>query len=471
MAEIGRELDAASGNADETATPPPQPGTPVNVEIKKRYITTENPTENSGLYGRELRELAANEMDRTPTEDLPIDPLIAFLEEWGNYANGQFNCLVYRLPDSGPRRMPGSTYRRPYFGPAPEMLGTMSFDSNIGTFTANLQALNQYSGGSFQVYLIDVYGRRVQDAVLWTCTIADPASVPGQQQQQQTGQSQYIEQRPPHREESEEDRQLKALRNQLLQASIDRMLNPPAPPPPASSLSPEDQAQLYLLRQAPSLLPNMFGQMAELQRGLIDAASNSAKEPTMKDRLIDAGLELATKNPAIVDRISSTLERIINRLLPPPTETAAPPPPAVHYLPQQQTAPQPPPPPRTPVTDTANEDGEEDEEIMIILDELLKLLNSRKELTANDPVLIALYQRYPLKFRAAASLIASQSLDDIIAWVCAQDSMFDNLLTSEVSGPYLRQRIAQLQIVFQQAGKQQQQAKDEPTEDNNSDVE
>jgi hypothetical protein len=459
MEQLGRELDAA-GAAPSASTPSimPPPGVQAQVESKIRYPIT---VDSRGGYGRDLEDLAASEAGNLPplNDDLPSDPLLDFLEEWNQYANGQYQCLVYRLPDSGPKRIPGSMYNRPYFGPAPENLGTMIFDANVSTFISDLQMLNQNSGGSFQVHLINMQGRRVPDAILYSCTVADPYDPQkARQQPQAQAQPQYLQARPV--EKSDAEKRMERMTEQLLETAIQRALNPAAPvATQGSALNAEDQALLYVFKNT-DVLGTVIAKVKEASAAADPVPADST---TWKDRGIEALVGLAQTNPAIVDRVSGVLERVVTRIFPDPVPAPAyyPQPYAQQPTPQQlQPAPQPPPQPQP-----ASEQPsivEKDMEIMDILQEFITLLNSSKQLEKNDPVFKKLQRKYPLKFRAIVRLIAASPLDSIIDWVKLQDPIYKSMLESDVSGPFLHNRIGELQIVFQDAIKGAEAAKQPP---------
>lgn len=450
---------------DITDTPPEDmPAVPpgVDADVTVRYKSRVRDKEKPHDDDRELRELAA-----TMEDDNPPDPLSEFLETWANYVG--YNCMALRLPDPSTRRMPGQTYNRPHFG-QPENLGAVTFDPNPINFINSLQIVNGNSGGCFQIWLMDNSGGRVANAVLYSVAIADPPKTERKREMEQLLTAPQIQAPRP---QSDSERKLEETKDRLFNTALERALNPVAAAPAlgGNNLSSEDNAALFLLSKT-DFLGSIFGKLSSLAEQA--ATVTATKEPTIKDRALDAAVNIITNNPAIVERLSATFERIVARVLPDPRiDTPAPP---YYYPPQQQPgAPQPPPSaptqPAQPGTeyqpDTPNPNDEltislEDDDLMTILDELTALLNSNEPLTLDSPVIAELLKDYPVKARIALRTIASESLDDIIEWIKDTGGpLYVSLLDGPASGPFLRERLAAFKQVCETA-QAQVKAKQQP---------
>ena len=84
---------------------------------------------------------------------------------------------------------------------------------------------------------------------------------------------------------------------------------------------------------------------------------------------------------------------------------------------------------------------------MTILDEFITLLVGNEDLRANHPVFVRLSKNYPLKFKAAAHTVANVPLESVILWVSSQHPSYKALLDDPTNGPYLKQRLGELQEV------------------------
>ncbi len=430
-------------DAEPTPAPgvmPPE-GVEAAVETKIRYNTKVDPDKvRTDRYARDLDDLAA-ELEPEPYQDR----LTGWLVEWQRYIG--YNVWVLRLTDPAERRGPGAQYLRPHFNHSPEALGALPFDPNPVNFIPALQAINGNSGGYFQVWLLDQYGQRLPESTLYSFAVADPPRN-AQQSQPQTPppqQPQYIT--PP---KSDAERELETMQREVVRTALQRALNPPTPPA-VSALNAEDQAKLYMLGQAPTFFPTMFQQLAQMQREMLEATNASAKEPTWKDRMIDAGLELATKNPAIVDRLSSVAERIVamvtNALLPSTFAQAPLPPPPASPI---QSAPTPAPAPYTDRT----EPEDESDTVMSLIDDVVTYLNNDKPIDLNDPIFKDLEKAYPKHFPRIMAAIASMPIPTIIEWIDQNGSdLHRSLLSGPVTGPFLKGRLEELQITLKNAVK------------------
>lgn len=429
----------------ESAPPlavPPGVDADYTVKFRKRV----DPDINAAPPRSELEDLA--ELAGIPdTEDLPPDEISAFCHQWQNYA-GQLLSVV-RLPDPPERRLAGNSYARPCFNM--ERLGDTTFDPEnlIGT----LQFINNNSGGVFRVWLT-YQGQVVPGARLERVAIGDPVGAHTANAQPLIQPQPAPAPAPQERQKSDAEIELEQVKNSLFTTALQRALNPPAPAQVATSgngMSTEDSATLFLLSKT-DFLGSIFGKMTELAQ----QAGSVAKEPSWKERALDVGLELATKNPAIVDRLSGTLERIVTAIFPPAKATA--PQPQIYYQPQPppQPAPwqQPQQPPPAPAQ-SADEpeapvkDDEQEDETMDILDALLALVNSNQPLSLQHPVIVELYQRYPAKFKLAAGMIIKYPLENIIDWIkTTGGTPYIIMLDGPASGPFLRQRLGELQQLF-----------------------
>lgn len=449
MAEIGAQIDGAELAAlPETDTPGVMPpaGTKARVRTTIDYESRVDPeAEHRSLYGRELQYLAAEESERLAP---PSDPLAEWLEIWANHTG--YNCWVIRMPDPSTRRPPsGTPYARPNYGP-PEQLGAVTFDPSPINFVAMLQMINGNSGGVFQIWLIDPANRQIPDSVLYNVAVADPPKSQQTQNAQPASQPQVI-----RHEKSDAEKRMDRITEKLLENALERAINPPPTQTIAagSGLTGEQQAALFLFQQT-DFLGSLFGKMKEMSAVSVPEAVTPA---TWKERGIEAFVGLAESNPAIVERLSNTLERIVARILPDPIAPQQQAPvyyqQAPQYLPPPPPAqPQPQPQPASPVAaSTAPVDPSQDPEIMTILDEFIALLNSDEVLHKNHPVFIKLSKAYPPKFKGAVRMIARSDLDSIIEWVGAQNPLYESLLTSPRTGAFLHERIAELQRVFQEA--------------------
>lgn len=441
-----RATSAASGEAETDPNAPPLAiplGTQADVQIK--YRTNVDPNQDGRARGTarsELEDLAALAEEG---EELPMDEVSAFCQRWANFA-GQALSII-RLADPPERRLVGNAYAHPCFNA--ERLGDTSFDPD--NLISTLQFVNRNSGGVFRIWL-NYNGAPVPEARIERLAIGDPPgshapnanAQPLIQPLQPAPQPAY---QPPQKSDSE--RQLDAIKDQLFTKALERALNPPPPPiaAPGSGMSTEEQATLFLLGKT-DFLGSIFGKMTDLAQ----QAGSVTREPSWKDRAIDAGFELATKNPAIVERLGGVVERIVARVLPDPRLDGIPQPQFPQHQPTQ-------PPQQTyqteplPVETAKPEDGQDDD-TMDIIEELTALLNSATPLTLADPLFLDLQKRYPVKFRIAIKAIASFSLDDVIEWIKDTGGpVYVSMLEGPYSGPYLRQRLSELQGLIMEGKK------------------
>lgn len=450
---------------DNSAAPPAAIPLGVDADYTVKFKTRVDPGVENHARQRELEELAALAGEDDSNEP-PPDEISAFCHHWQNFAG--YPLSIIRLPDPPERRIAGNSYARPCFNL--ERLGDTTFDPSnlIGT----LQFVNHNSGGVFRVWLSDYNGAAIPGARVERVAIGDPPqSKPALSPSPLLPVSPSPVPPPPIRSAAEIE--LETVKNNLFSKALERALNPPTATPATGAtptLPPDQQAMLYMLGNT-DFMGSMFSKLSDLAQ----QTAGVTKEPTIKERLIDAGLELATRNPAIVDRLSGVVERIVARVLPDPRYDGLP-----QTQPQQQFQPQSPPltyqPPAPPPTQAGIGDfdpglpeapidtEQDDEDLMDILDSLVTLLNSDKPLTPNDPVFSELYRRYPLKYRIAIGLIASSPLPEIIEWIKETGGpLYVSLLDGPASGPFLRDRLAQLQQLIIEAknnaqAKQQQAA-------------
>jgi len=418
----------------EAAENPPSPITiPPGAQITAKF---EAPVDTDRLtdYPDELRELATKYGDNEPE---PLDdPISEFCDTWRDYIG--YPLRIIRLPDPPQRRLPGSTYNRPCFGEI-EQLGETQFDPT--NLIALLQVINGNSGGVFRLWLTDHSGTPLSDARLSRVVVADPPKI-GNQPVIPT-----LTPPPPPKELTDLEKQLQELQRRVWQKTLDRILEPPPeivnPAQNTTGLSDEDRLTLLLVKEG-GLLPTVVQKLATLA----GAPETATVKETWQERLINAGVSLAEKNPAIVERVSNTLERIVARVLPGSTSSATePPPPAPRYqIAQPQAIPS---HPSQQAHGPQSEDNDE-EDLMNITEELFTLLTSNDDLTASHPVFLQLKQEYPLRFPFYVKVIASQSLDDLIAWISDQSPLYEALLTNDTTGPRYRERLAALQKLCQQ---------------------
>lgn len=448
-----------NNTAEETADAPISgPAIPPGVEaqVNIKYNTRVDPNqatrERSDLA--ELAELAGDDLD-TP----PPDEISAFCYNWQNFSG--YPLAIIRLPDPPERRLAGNSYARPCFNL--ERLGDTTFDPSnlIGT----LQFVNNNSGGVFRVWLADYNGAPIPGARIERIAIGDPprnANAPAAPLLQPApaplpAPAPVL---PPQKSESE--RQLEAVKDKLFTTALERALNPQvATAPTAPQLPPDQQAMLYLLgNSGTDFIGQIFGKLTDLAQ----QTAGVTKEPTLKERALDAGMEIIKTNPVIVERVSSVVERIVARVFgSDPRFDAVGAPPALPPLPPGYVYAQPQQQPPAPVgfdPETAPPDAPEDEQIdpnsdgdiMDILDGLVTLLNSDKPLQLSDPLFVHLRQTFPLKFRLAVGMIASQPLDLIVDWIKENGGpLYVSLLDGPASGPFLRQRLSQLQLLIIEA--------------------
>lgn len=448
-----RRTAATNEEPQSEAAPAIPPGTQADVTVK--YRTRVDPNQDG--RAQELADLADLAAE---TEEPPLDEVSAFCQRWVNFA-GQ-TLSVIRLPDPPERRLAGNSYAHPCFNL--ERLGDTTFDPD--NLISTLQFVNRNSGGIFRIWL-SYQGAPVPEARLDRLAIGDPPGSHDTKAPAPLIQNAPALVVPQERQKSESEKFMEDMQRQLMQKALMNALNPPAPVPVSpNGMSTEETATLFLLGKT-DFLGSIFGKMTELAQ----QAGSVAKEPSWKDRAIDAGLELATKNPAIVDRLSGVVERIVARVLPnEPSPLPSYQPQVFQPQPQQYVQyGQPQPPlqagigdfdpglPEAPVPD----DDEDDD--MDIIERLTTLLNSETPLTLEDPtvrqILGELKQEYPDKLSKAFEMIAAYPLSAIILWIKKTGGpMYVSLLDGPASGPYLRQRLGELQTLIIEGRKHEQQA-------------
>jgi hypothetical protein len=440
---------------DESAVAPgimPPSGINAKVRTQVEYQTQVDPNENRA-FGR-ARAVPYNEPEEESAQlpDFePPDELAEFCETWANFA-GQ-NLEVVRLPDPPLRRRPGSEYARPCFDL--ERLGGMPFDpSNL---VGSLQMINGNSGGAFRIWLTDSNGAIIQygpygTARLERIVIGDPprggfasggGSGPGASRpfDERSNSSNVL---PPPK--SEFEKRMELIQERMMQRMLENLLEPPAPvtPPPPAQMSGEDQAALFLFKNT-NFLSGVFEKMAT-----VAATATEAPSANWRDRAIDAAVEIAKSNPAVVERVSETIERIISTIFP-PRHAPAPAPQVVYHPPAVRVEPQPQPPSAGPVhvPDAPEpDDEEEDDELMTIIEDLIGLLSGTEPLRHDHPLFMELAQQYPFKFKSVIRIVATQPIDEIVAWLIASGpDVAAALLESEATGPHLRKRLAELQML------------------------
>lgn len=448
MTKVARSIADLEGASEESAPPVIPPG--VKAKVRVDYETQVEPA--NAQYGRqineqrtELEELAGEEF---PAE-LPLDPLSVFCAEWRNYVG--YPMKVTRLADPATRRIPGQAYNRPCF--EVEYLSDTPFDP--ANLTGTLQIINGNSGGVFRLWLTDESGTPIPDARLDRVVIADPPKHFGNNPAERREYDPRYDSRLPVRETaapaplqpSAFETRMQELQERLLNNALARLMEPTAPASPVSNVSDEDRLTLFLVKEG-GILPGVIGKLT----ALVGSPETVTAKESWQERAINAGLNIAQSNPAIVERVSATIERIVDRVLPNThapvnvaSNIAAPAPP------QQYTPPQaiqlPPPGPSAPdAPDPGNDDSDElDDDIMDIIEQIFTLLSDTRPFRADDPVFVILRQEHPVKFTMAVKMIAAQPLDDVIEWIKSQGSLYEALLDGPVTGPHYRERLATLQ--------------------------
>lgn len=414
------------------------PGVPAGIaaDVNIKY-KTQVPDPRAAAYRPSVEDYA-EELDG-PDLEMPSDPLSDWLETWARFVG--WSCMVIRLPDPSTRRIAGQTYNRPHFA-GPEQLGAIDFDPNPINFINSLQLINGNSGGCFQLWLVNQTGQRIPESILYSVSIGNPRTATTNTTPTPPPIPQYqVPQSPP---KSESEKRFEEMKDRLFMTAIERSLNPPAPVS-GSNLSPEDQAKLYLLGNT-DFLTNIFGKMTELATHA--AATNEPKEPTWRDRAIDGAIEVFKSNPAVVERVSTTVERIIARILPDPRHDTQPIPlPVYPDSSQPQPQPQYAPPVEAAFEDTTDPDDEADED-MDILDRLINLLKADTPLTWKNPLLTELLNNYPLKMKYALRMIAASTVTEIVEWIKDNGSeLHAGLLDDPRLGPHLHARLAELKAL------------------------
>lgn len=436
----------------------PPPGVPAQIKTEIRYQRTIDPsTENVSQYPNDLAQLAAAE-DETL---LPSDPLSVFVETWRDYEG--LSLRIARLPDPAARRMRGQTYARPWFGEV-ENLGDIPFDP--ANLISTLQIINGNSGGVFRLWLADESGRPIPGAKLDRVAIADPPRHASYDDPRFAPVTQHIPPpQPTERQPSAMELRVQELQERIFNQALDNALKPaPAPAPVASSdpfagLSEEDRLTLLLVKRG-----DVLSQITQRVTSLAQAPDNTPEKLDWKDRGLNALVGLVETNPVIVERVSSIIERIVNRVIPDPR---TPQPSAYNPTPYQggriettpQALPPSPLPPQQitgiPETPHLDEDNDQDAEIMDILERLFELFSDTRPITANDQVFIDLRQAYPLKFKIAIGLIKKTDLPDLVAWISEQSPLYETMLTSPATSPHYIARLKELKTLVDSLGQPQ----------------
>lgn len=453
---------------DKTAEAPPL-GIPPDADVTVKFRHTVDPNTLAATPGARARAYDDEDLREIAGEDFPevaSDPLTDFCSTWANFSG--YTLRITRLPDPAQRRIRGQQYNRSCL--EIESLGDTPFDPI--DLQGTLQLVNGNSGGVFRLWLIDENGRPIPDAYLPRLAIADPPKDPREQDRRfnPTQPAPVAAPAPP----TEFELMMQELNRRLLQGALQRVMEPPPPPvaPAAPSLPDEDRLLLMLVKEG-GILPGIMTKIS----ALAGAPEAAAVKETLGERALNAAMTLAETNPAIVERVSDTLERIVNRLLPPPEPRPGPQPqpqPAGYVggrverlTPQGRElqsydiaspypAPAPAPQgystnpgggiPETPQPDDNDLDGDDqDDEIMTILEDLMALLTSDRPLTENDPVFVQLQQEYPARFRLAVMAIGSQTQDELIGWIASKSPLYGEMFKSPVHGPHYRRRLTELQ--------------------------
>lgn len=439
-------------NAEEAAPLLPSPGSRVRAKTTLDYEI--DGSNNAHLFGCE-QGISDEDIEALAAEDIQLDPLTRFCQEWANYVG--YNLVIVRLPDPAARRMPGNQFRNPCF--EVENLGEIPFDPS--SLVATLQIVNGNSGGAFRLFLRDHNGQLIPDARLDRIVISDPARGYNPTPVNTTpGVPAYPSlQNPPAKppEKSAMELRMESLQAQLFETALTRALNPPIPPP-GSGLSDEDRLAVLLLSKG-DLLGNVINKITAIAQAP-DAASAT---PGWRERLIDASIDIATKNPVLIERVSSTIERIVQTILPPRQGQIINEP--VSYAPEAQPnyAPAMNPAPETnlkleTLKPETNNDPENDDDMADIVECIITRLGDSTPLDMRDPLFTELANEYPLKFRFICGLIAQSDLDDIIAYISDKSELYAMLLTSPATGAHYRARVQELQNLLRQA-KQSAEAK------------
>lgn len=443
------------------------PGVAARVRTTIDYTKTVDPdADTREQYNRQSFQDIANEES---VNLAPPDQLTEFLEDYSNFT--AYQLMVLRQPDPAPRRIPGQTYHRPNFV-SPENLGAIAFSPNPSEIISTLQLINGNSGGVFQLWLTDLGGRRVMDAPSVFVAVADPMQPqtrtrPSNPQYEELPQyyPRQLNPAPAPPQKSESEAKLDALKDDVFQRLLLRALEPPPPPPPAQL--PADQTAALYVMQNTDFFKTMFDKMASMA-----SAAEAPGATGWKDRLAEAGMNLATQNPEILQTVTQTIGDIIGRIF--PGRPAQPQPAPVQQFQQRQPMRlQPTPQPQAaapPITSNSqyvappsqveiDSDPTEDEIEMDILEEIITLLNSTKPLQQDEPVLAALAQEYPQKFYSTVQMVAATPMFLIIQYVGNKSPLYESMLDAGTpGGQHLRKRFDELKNLCVEALKTPQQA-------------
>lgn len=434
----------------------PLPGTPVKARTTLDY--------NLNMDTEHLRpDLGKNDLEDlielTDTDLAPPDALTQFCETFAHY-QGYAALHIVRLPDPGDKRQPGNRFNSPNLNTT--VLGNIPFEPV--TLIDSVRILNGNSGGLFRIWLSHYENnQRIPEATFDGLLISDPprdfnaprgplTTQAGGYQQPDIYSSGFMPP-PPTPVKSDADRLFERLQAQLMQRMVDQLTNPP-PAATVNNLSADDQATLAILKNT-DVLGNVIQRILTLVQ-----APERAVETSWKDKLADAAFTVAQNNPQIVERISETLERVINTVLGPRQSTQP------LQQPQPVLATRATPAPRLvtarplvaavntglpEVPDLPHDDPEFDEESEFeMIDALVTFLTGNEPITADNPILIQLRTEYPNHFPRAIAMIAVSPMPLIINWLKAQSQLYDSLLNGPLS-THIIARIGILKTLCEQA--------------------
>lgn len=455
------DLEGATSPVETPGIMPP-PGTPARVRTTTDYEVYVSPNQHdTNVFSDDLRKLAGEEIEDLPLPEPPSDPLNEFCRTWQNFAG--YNLHVTRLPDPVNKRTPGQTYNNTCWEIT--SLGTMPFDP--GSLVPQLQSGNNNSGGVFRLFLIDETNTPIPGARLERILIPDPPKQyrNGSRFEDSDLYYEQIQRRqlqPPPQpappEKSPSEQRLETLKDSLFEKLLIRALDPPPPatPDPLSALPADTRLALGLLQEG-DVLKTAIARITDLAQ-----APERAVSETWKDKLAEAGIQLVTHNPQIIETATNILSRTVMALAsafaPRQSELVNTPIPVVQHPPAQRV-----PVSQIPRTgqpqainglpETPQPEDEpfnpEDAEIDM-MEDITKLLLSDKPLSLNDPVIVSIREDYPAIFNAVMAGIMSMPLATIIQYLCAKSDFCADMFNSSVTGPHLRNRLEELKKLLQE---------------------